>query len=143
MGTQLITDFNPTQKLYAVGDDNHIEVLMEGSYQESSRALITVISRFIWDFADKAAETIDEEEMEQAMEKLAGKDLSKKDVAVMMIWHKLQDDVNRELCKLKIKSTLDIPDVIKKIIPESIIDGFVNDAISKIENGVKEDEDDE
>ena len=143
MSVKIISDFNPTQTIYAIGDDKHVECVIEGPFNDNFRALASIIASFVHQSAEACMKGFDDEEINEIKSQHEG--MTSKDIGVVIVWRKLQDEVNEELVKLKIKDGLEIPDIIKKSLPKGLVDAIISSAVSdmmgKVKHDMEEDED--
>lgn len=139
MSIQIISNFNPTAKVCAVSDDDHIECLIEGGMRDNMNIMKHLIAHTIYDAGIKFK---DDEEFTSGLNIEATEEITVKDAIILKLWKHLQDDVNRELCKLKIKDELGLPEELEGLpdaLASSITDTLIDHAMKEFERR-KEDE---
>ena len=142
MSVKIISDFKPTQMIYIVGDDNHAECMIDGKVGDNFKALSNLVARLIIKTGQQFIDDAHEEKIEKLRKEYEGKEISDYDIGTITVWRQFQDQITQELTKLKIKEDMNIPDVIKKIMPDEILDKIISDmldeAMSDEEDGENE-----
>ena len=133
MSIQIISNFNPTAKVCAVGDDNHVECIIEGGMRDNLRIMKHLIAHTIYDASIKFK---DDKEFTSGLNIEETEEITVKDAIVIKLWKHLQDEVNRELCKLKIKDELGLPEELEGLpdaLASSITDTLIEHALKELE----------
>lgn len=93
MGTQIITDFNATGKIFAVQDEKHIEVFVEGRAGDNLKAVAKLAAQIVYDTAKHVAES----GATEVFEHIDAEGLTDTQKATIVISNKLKDEITKEL----------------------------------------------
>lgn len=122
MSTQIITNFKATGTIYAVQDEKHIEIFVEGRAGDNMKAVAKLAAQVIYDTAKQAVEA----GIKEAIGDIDSEQLSDTEKATITLSHKLREQITKELGAIALKDKMK-----EQGIPAEIIDDLA-EAMSNI-----------